>query len=141
MVEISKLPTELNSKIVSYLSHQVADIVNENMLDFEDNNLVKDFIFLQQYFPNFTFDEMIKEFKGQNESNWLDELVYRFTYATYRDSYRTLYFRVKDIKQDLTARQFNDIIDSIRVENPYMFYHALPNETLNFIQLLLFVSN
>ena len=48
MIEFLKLPTELNSKILSYLSHPVADIVNENMLDFEDNNLVKDFVFLQK---------------------------------------------------------------------------------------------
>ena len=94
------LPTELNSKIFLYFSHPIADIVRENISDFEDNNLIKDFIFLQQYFPNLTFDEMVKEYKGQNESNWLDELVYRHTYATYGDAYRTLFFRVKYIKKD-----------------------------------------
>ena len=49
------------------------------------------FFFLKQYFPNFTFDEMVKEYKGQDSSNWLDELIYRLTYATYRDAYRALY--------------------------------------------------
>ena len=50
MIEISKLSTELNSKILSYLSHPVADIVKENMLDFEDNNLIKDFVFFTKVF-------------------------------------------------------------------------------------------
>jgi hypothetical protein len=50
MIDILELPTELNSNILSYLSHPVADIVRENMLDFEDNNLVKDFVFYNSIF-------------------------------------------------------------------------------------------
>ena len=34
-----------------------------------------------------------------------------------------------------------DLIDSIHSDNPNMFYHALPNETMNFNYLLRFVSN
>ena len=44
------LPTELNSKIFLYLSHPIGDIVKENISDFENNNLIKDFIFYNSIF-------------------------------------------------------------------------------------------
>jgi hypothetical protein len=65
---------------------------------------------------------MVKEYKGQDESNWLDELVYRLTYAAYREAYRVLYYRIKGTIQDLTAKHFNDLIDLIRYDHPHMFF-------------------
>ena len=84
---------------------------------------------------------MVKEYKGQDESNWLDELVYRLTYDIYRNSYRELYFRIKDIITDLTPRLFNDIIDLVHTKNYNMFHHDLPQETMNFIYMLNFVRS
>ena len=57
---------------------------------------------------------MVKEYKGQDQSNWLDELVYRLTYATYHNAYKDSGHKVKDTVKDLTYKQLKELIDVIR---------------------------
>ena len=98
MVDIlAMLPPELQSKCFTYMSHPVADIVRENRELIADNNiLVKDLTFLQEYFPTLSFDDMVEEYLGQDEHSWLEELAYRLRSSNDRNAYRELFRRVKE---------------------------------------------